>query len=160
MSSGAAVAGGVAAGTAAGVAAASSSTDVAAEAAPQAPATSTQAAAPTASTAPDQVQSITTDVKIRARGEFLTFDVAEPSQVVITTSTYPSGDEETYRLVLEVVDESGQVVAEGAGKAGNGNAEIRAQLAPGRYKIQGYGQKFGSSHSGPNNYELKVVLDQ
>lgn len=160
VSSGAAVAGGVAVGTAAGVAAASSRTDVAAEAAPQAPVTSNQAAAPAAGAASDQVQSITTDVKIRARGEFLTFDVAEPSQVVITTSTYPAGDEETYRLVLEVVDESGQVLAEGAGKAGNGNVEIRTQLAPGRYKIQGFGQKFGGAHSGPNNYELKVVLDQ
>nr|WP_300306192.1 hypothetical protein [Halomonas sp.] len=160
VSTGTAVAGGVAAGTAAGVAVASSGSNAATETAPQAATTDAQAAAPAASAAPEQVQSITTDVKIRARGEFLTFNVAQPSQVAITTSTYPGGDEDTYRLVLEVVDESGQVVAEGAGKAGNGNAEIRTQLAPGRYKIQGYGQKFGSSHSGPNNYELKVVLDQ
>lgn len=107
-----------------------------------------------------QVQSIATDVKIRARGEVLTFEVAEQSQVVITTSTYPGGDEDTYRLTLDVVDESGRVVANGAGKAGNGNVNIHTQLPQGRYTINASGQKFGSSHSGPNNYELKVTLDQ
>lgn len=109
---------------------------------------------------PQQVQSIATDVKIRARGEVLTFDVAEHSQVAITTSTYPGGDEDTYRLTLEVVDESGRVVANGAGKPGNGNVDIHTQLPQGRYTINASGQKFGSSHSGPNNYELKVTLDQ
>ena len=47
-----------------------------------------------------QVQSVKTDVKIRARGEVLSFNVAEPSSVRITTSTFPPGDEDTYRLTM------------------------------------------------------------
>ena len=106
-----------------------------------------------------QVQSVKTDVKIRARGEVLSFNVAEPSQVRITTSTFPPGDEDTYRLTMEVADGSGRIVAEGAGEGFNGNVDLSTQLDPGTYHIRVTGQKFGSSMDGPNNYELKVVLD-
>lgn len=106
-----------------------------------------------------EVQVIKTDVKIRARGEVLTFNVAQQGGVHITTSTYPGGDEDTYRLTLEVLDESGSVVAEGAGEGFNGNVDLTTDLAPGRYRIEVAGQKFGSSHSGPSNYELRVELE-
>ncbi|APE30074.1 hypothetical protein BOX17_03360 [Halomonas aestuarii] len=101
-------------------------------------------------------ETIVTDVKIRARGEVLTFDVAERGTIAITTSTYPTGYEDTYRIALEVLDETGAVVAEGAGQGFDGDVDMTTELAPGRYRIRVQGQKFGSSMTGVNNYELKV----
>ncbi|EPC01266.1 hypothetical protein L861_11880 [Litchfieldella anticariensis FP35 = DSM 16096] len=107
--------------------------------------------------APESFETIVTDVKIRARGEVLTFDVVEAGTIAITTATYPTGYEDTYRIELEVLDESGSVVAEDAGEGFNGNVDLRTQLSPGRYRIRVNGQQFGSAMSGVNNYELKVV---
>ncbi|MYL23763.1 hypothetical protein GLV89_08150 [Halomonas alkaliantarctica] len=101
-------------------------------------------------------KTLVTDVKIRARGEVLTFNIAETSQVAITTSTYPTGYEDTYRIELDVLNEQGSVVAEGAGEGFDGNVDLRTELQPGRYTIRVNGQKFGSAHEGVNNYELKV----
>ncbi|WP_280554050.1 hypothetical protein [Halomonas sp. 25-S5] len=101
-------------------------------------------------------ETIVTDVKIRARGEVLTFEVAERGTVAITTSTYPTGYEDTYRIELEVLDESGRVVAKDAGQGFDGDVDLTTELAPGRYRIRVQGQKFGSAMSGVNNYELKV----
>ncbi|KGE78706.1 hypothetical protein [Halomonas salina] len=101
-------------------------------------------------------ETIVTDVKIRARGEVLTFNVAEQGSVAITTSTFPSGYEDTYRIELEVFDESGRVVAEGAGQGFDGDVDLTTDLAPGRYRIRVQGQKFGSGMTGVNNYELRV----
>lgn len=106
---------------------------------------------------PQGFETIVTDVKIRARGEVLTFDVAEAGTIAITTATYPPGYENTYRIALEVLEESGRVVAEDAGDGADGNIDLRTRLSPGRYRIRVQGQKFGSAHSGVNNYELKVV---
>jgi hypothetical protein len=106
---------------------------------------------------PQGFETIVTDVKIRARGEVLTFDVAEAGTIAITTSTYPPGYENTYRIELEVLDENGRVVAKDAGEGFDGNIDLRTRLSPGRYRIRVQGQKFGSAHSGVNNYELKVV---
>ncbi|UYG06780.1 hypothetical protein [Halomonas sp. M4R1S46] len=101
-------------------------------------------------------ETIVTDVKIRARGEVLTFEMAERGRVAITTSTYPTGYEDTYRIALEVLDASGRVVAEGAGQGFDGDVDLETTLSPGRYRIRVQGQKFGSAHSGVNNYELRV----
>ncbi|MDT8896545.1 hypothetical protein RSO41_18000 [Halomonas sp. I1] len=101
-------------------------------------------------------ETIVTDVKIRARGEVLTFDVAEAGTVSIETATYPPGHEDTYRITLDVLNESGRVVAEGAGEGFDGDVDMETLLEPGRYRIRVQGQKFGSAHSGVNNYELKV----
>ncbi|MBB3143377.1 hypothetical protein [Halomonas organivorans] len=105
---------------------------------------------------PSGVGTIVTDVKIRARGEVLTFNMAERGSVTITTSTYPTGYEDTYRIELEVLDDSGRVVAEGAGQGFDGDVELTTELAPGRYRIRVQGQQFGSAMSGVNNYELRV----
>lgn len=141
--------------------AAASGAGVAAGAAAQA---STPAAAPSAAEEPapapaeadNGVATIVTDVKIRARGEVLTFDMAERGAVAITTSTYPSGYEDTYRIELEVLDANSRVVAEGAGEGFDGDVDMEAELSPGRYRIRVQGQKFGSAMSGVNNYELRV----
>ena len=116
----------------------------------QAPAT------PEPEASPRSFETIVTDVKIRASGEQLTFDMAERGTVKITTSTYPTGYEDTYRIELEVLDEDGRVVAEGAGEGFDGDVDMTTELAPGRYRIRVQGQKFGSSMTGVNNYELKV----
>ena len=104
----------------------------------------------------ESFETIVTDVKIRASGKALTFDVAEAGTISIETSTYPPGAEDTYRLTLDVLDESGNVVAEGAGEGFDGDVDMETVLQPGRYTINVQGQKFGSAHTGPNNYELKV----
>ncbi|WP_282039188.1 hypothetical protein [Halomonas alimentaria] len=101
-------------------------------------------------------ERIVTDVKIRARGEVLSFEVLEAGTVAITTSTYPSGQEDTYRLEAEVVDEQGRVVASDAGEGFDGDIDLRTELAPGRYTIRVKGQKFGGAQSGVNNYALEV----
>ncbi|MGQ7245801.1 hypothetical protein ACUN9Y_00490 [Halomonas sp. V046] len=149
-----------AAGTAAAVGAAGAGAAIASSGDSSASASSTTGAA-SRSEEPEerQVQSIKTDVKIRARGEVLTFNVAEPSRVRITTSTFPPGDEDTYRLTLEVANESGSIVAEEAAQGFNGNVDMTTQLEPGHYRIRVSGQKFGNAQDGPNNYELKVVLE-
>ncbi|MDW7746821.1 hypothetical protein [Halomonas sp.] len=109
-----------------------------------------------ADASPRSAETIVADVKIRARGEVLTFEVAERGTVAITTSTYPGGYEDTYRIELEVLDENGRVVAEGAGEGFDGDVDMTTELAPGRYRIRVQGQKFGSAMTGVNNYELKV----
>ncbi|GED21295.1 hypothetical protein [Halomonas halmophila] len=109
-----------------------------------------------AETEEEGFETIVTDVKIRASGKTLTFDVAEAGTISIETSTYPPGAEDTYRIELEVLDESGNVVAEGAGEGFDGDVDMETVLQPGRYTINVHGQKFGSAHTGPNNYELKV----
>ncbi|WP_108445837.1 hypothetical protein [Halomonas denitrificans] len=123
----------------------------------EAPASSAESAqAQPEAQASNGVETIVTDVKIRARGEVLTFDMAERGAVAITTSTYPTGYEDTYRLELEVLDANGRVVAEGAGEGFDGDVDMETELSPGRYRIRVQGQKFGSAMSGVNNYELKV----
>ncbi|WP_046079196.1 hypothetical protein [Halomonas sp. HG01] len=101
-------------------------------------------------------ETIVTDVKIRARGKVMTFEMAEQGRVAITTSTFPTGYEDTYRIELEVLDDAGRVVAEGAGQGFDGDVDLTTELAPGQYRIQVQGQKFGSGMTGVNNYELRV----
>ncbi|MDI5921575.1 hypothetical protein QLQ86_12315 [Halomonas sp. LR5S13] len=100
-------------------------------------------------------EEIVTDVKIRARGEVLTFEVLEAGTVAITTATFP-GNEGTYRIEAEVLDEQGRVVAQDAGEGFDGDVDLRTELEPGRYRVRVQGQKFAGSGSGVNNYELKV----
>tara|TARA_Y100001001_G_scaffold139715_1_gene142657 strand:- start:99 stop:1265 length:1167 start_codon:yes stop_codon:yes gene_type:complete len=150
---------GVSAATTAGVAGSSSAAGATAGAAAGAASSVSGSAARSDNPDEHQVQSVKTDVKIRARGEVLSFNVAEPSSVRITTSTFPPGDEDTYRLTMEVADSSGRIVAEGEGQGFNGNVDLTTQLDPGTYHIRVAGQKFGNAQDGPNNYELKVVLD-
>lgn len=112
----------------------------------------------TAASAPEPdkgFERIVTDVKIRARGEVLSFEVLEAGTVAIATSTFP-GNEGTYRIEAEVVDEQGRVVASDAGEGFDGDVDLRTELEPGRYTIRVNGQKFGSAMSGVNNYELEV----
>lgn len=100
-------------------------------------------------------QQIVTDVNMRAKGEVLTFEMLETGPILITTSTFGNNSSE-YRIVAEVLDEQGQVVAKDAGEGFDGNIDLRAELPPGRYSIHVQGQKFGGARSGVNNYELKV----
>ncbi|WP_192034825.1 hypothetical protein [Halomonas sp. YLGW01] len=101
-------------------------------------------------------QELVADVKIRARGEVLSFRMQEAGTVAITTATYPTGYEDTYRIVLEVRDAAGRVVASDAGEGFDGDVDLEARLEPGQYDIWVNGQKFGTAMSGVNNYELRV----
>lgn len=105
-----------------------------------------------------EVRELVTDVRIRAQGEVMSFEMAEAGRVAIATSTYPPGYENTYRIELEVVDGQGSVVAEGAGQGFDGDVAIEPRLPAGQYRIRVQGQKFGSGMTGVNNYELRVRL--
>lgn len=104
------------------------------------------------------VQAIVTDVPMRSDGEVLTFNVAEPTRVHIQTSTSPTGQEDRYRISLQVVDDSGQVVAEGSGKGYNGNVDMHADLDAGRYRVMASGRTYGAARDVPNHYSLEVRL--
>ncbi|MCE0732528.1 hypothetical protein LWH48_06880 [Halomonas sp. G15] len=134
-----------------------SATEPAMGAAAESQATAPESAPPVAAEpeSPQGFERVVTDVKIRARGEVLTFEVLEAGTVAITTSTFP-GNEGTYRIEAEVVDAQGRVVASDAGEGFDGDIDLRTELEPGRYTIRVNGQKFGSAMSGVNNYELEV----
>lgn len=117
-----------------------------------------QAAAEPVEPVEPEVRELVTDVRIRARGEVMSFEMAEAGRVSIATETYPPGNESTYRIELEVVDGQGSVVAEGAGQGFDGDVAIEPQLPAGQYRIRVQGQKFGTGMSGVNNYELRVRL--
>lgn len=115
-----------------------------------------KAPAPTEETSmPQAFDEIVADIKIRERGEVLTFDVAKAGTVAITSSTFP-GNESRYRLEARVLDESGAVVASDEGEGFEGDFAIRTRLQPGRYTVWVNGQKFGAARSGVNNYTLRV----
>ncbi|MEC4766874.1 hypothetical protein LPL18_005940 [Halomonas sp. CUBES01] len=113
---------------------------------------STKQAQPAANT----FEEIVSDVKIRASGEVLTFEMAEAGRIQLTTSTYPTGYEDTYRIEVDILDEQNRVVAEGAGEGFDGDVDVTTNLESGRYRVRVSGQKFGSAHSGVNNYELRI----
>lgn len=100
-------------------------------------------------------EEVVADVKIRASGEVMTFEVLEQGTVAVTTSTFP-GNEGSYRIEAEVLDSDGNVVASDAGEGFDGDIDLRTELAPGEYRVRVKGQKFGGARSGVNNYELKV----
>jgi len=100
-------------------------------------------------------EEVVTDVKIRASGEVMTFEVLQKGTIAITTATFP-GNKGTYRIEAEVLDSQGNVVARDAGEGFDGDIDLRTELAPGEYRIRVHGQKFGGARSGVNNYELKV----
>ncbi|WP_027961258.1 hypothetical protein [Halomonas halodenitrificans] len=136
--------------------AAAGSATAATEAADSQAATAASGASVAAESEPAKgFERVVTDVKIRARGEVLSFEVLEAGTVAIATSTFP-GNEGTYRIEAEVVDEQGRVVARDAGEGFDGDVDLRTELEPGRYTIRVNGQKFGGAMSGVNNYELEV----
>ncbi|GAB2719083.1 hypothetical protein [Halomonas garicola] len=100
-------------------------------------------------------EEVVADVKIRASGEVMTFEVLEKGTVAVTTSTFP-GNEGSYRIEAEVLDSDGNVVARDAGEGFDGDVDLRTELAPGEYRVRVKGQKFSGARSGVNNYELKV----
>lgn len=100
-------------------------------------------------------EEVVTDVKIRASGEVLTFEVLQKGTIAITTATFP-GNKGTYRIEAEVLDSQDNVVARDAGEGFDGDVDLRTELSPGEYRIRVKGQKFGGARSGVNNYELKV----
>lgn len=117
---------------------------------------STDNAAAAEQPAPRQgFEEVVTDVKIRASGEVMSFEVLQKGTIAITTATFP-GNKGTYRIEAEVLDSQGNVVARDAGEGFDGDVDLRTELAPGEYSIRVKGQKFGGARSGVNNYELKV----
>ncbi|AZV30581.1 hypothetical protein [Cobetia sp. ICG0124] len=98
---------------------------------------------------------IVTDVRIREKGEVMTFDVSDRGTVTIDSETFP-GSEGTYKLQMRLLDENGNTVASDKGEGFEGDFHLETVLEPGRYTVWVSGQKFGTAMEGVNNYTVRV----
>lgn len=105
--------------------------------------------------APHTFETLVTSLNIRTDGLVMSFELADPMQVHISSSSFFNG-QGTYRIEAEVRNAQGEVVAQDSGEGFDGDVDFSPQLPAGQYQIFVKGQKFGSSHSGSNNYELKL----
>ncbi|TKD63192.1 hypothetical protein FBG13_09820 [Cobetia marina] len=157
---GSATAGEAVASTATGTAEAATSASATTASATTASATTaaaTGSAAVTESEAePDRrFDEIVTDVRIREKGEVMTFDVSDRGTVTIDSETFP-GSEGTYKLQMRLLDENGNTVASDKGEGFEGDFHLETVLEPGRYTVWVSGQKFGTAMEGVNNYTVRV----
>lgn len=104
---------------------------------------------------PDGFDEVVADIRILQEGEVLTFKVADPGTVSVTSSTFP-GNEGTYRLQAKILDADGNTVASDEGSLANGNFDIETVLQPGQYTVWVKGQRFGSAMNAANRYTLRV----
>lgn len=100
-------------------------------------------------------ETLVTSLNIRTNGLAMSFELADPMQVHISSSSFFNG-QGAYRIEAEVRNAQGEVVAQDSGEGFDGDVDFSPQLPAGQYQIFVKGQKFGSSHSGSNNYELKL----
>lgn len=105
--------------------------------------------------APHTFETLVTSLNIRTNGLAMSFELAEPMKVHISSSSFFNANG-TYRIEAEVRNAQGEVVAQDSGEGFDGDVDFSPQLPAGQYQIFVKGQKFGSSHSGSNNYELKL----
>lgn len=88
------------------------------------------------------------------------FTVEQPGRYRFESSTLP-GDSEDYKIRATLVDADGNVVAKGSGIGYSGGLVMEETLEPGNYTIQVSGQKFGTTKTGGNSYNISVFgLDE
>lgn len=138
----------------AGEAVASTATGTA-EAATTAAATGSAAVTESEAEPDRRFDEIVTDVRIREKGEVMTFDVSDRGTVTIDSETFP-GSEGTYKLQMRLLDENGNTVASDKGEGFEGDFHLETVLEPGRYTVWVSGQKFGTAMEGVNNYTVRV----
>ncbi|MHC9038126.1 hypothetical protein ACYTTR_20585, partial [Cobetia marina] len=106
---GSATAGEAVASTATGTAEAATSASATTASATTAAATGSAAVTESEAEPDRRFDEIVTDVRIREKGEVMTFDVSDRGTVTIDSETFP-GSEGTYKLQMRLLDENGNTV--------------------------------------------------
>ncbi|WP_110666056.1 hypothetical protein [Salinicola halophilus] len=84
------------------------------------------------------------------------FTVEEAGRYRFASSTLP-GESEDYKILATLVDADGNVVAKDSGMGYSGGLVMEEALEPGTYTIQVSGQKFGTTKTGGNSYNISVA---
>ncbi|WP_110687930.1 hypothetical protein [Salinicola aestuarinus] len=84
------------------------------------------------------------------------FTVDTAGRYRFSSSTMP-GESEDYKIRATLVDGNGNVVAKDSGMGYSGGLVMEESLEPGSYTIQVSGQKFGTTKTGGNSYNINVA---
>lgn len=83
------------------------------------------------------------------------FTVDEAGRYRFTSSTLP-GESQDYRIKATLIDANGNVLAKSSGLGNTGGLEMEQRLEPGNYTLQVSGQKFGTTKTGGNSFNIQV----
>ncbi|MDF3919816.1 MULTISPECIES: hypothetical protein [Salinicola] len=84
------------------------------------------------------------------------FTVDEAGRYQFTSSILP-GESDDYKISAKLVDSNGNVLASGSGLGNTGGLEMTETLEPGDYSLQVSGQKFGTTKTGGNSFNIDVA---
>ncbi|WP_245392655.1 hypothetical protein [Salinicola halimionae] len=84
------------------------------------------------------------------------FTVDEAGRYRFTSSTLP-GESDDYKISAKLVDSNGKVLTSGSGLGSTGGLELTQALEPGDYSLQVSGQKFGTTKTGGNSFNVDVA---
>jgi hypothetical protein len=84
------------------------------------------------------------------------FTVDEAGRYRFTSSTLP-GESDDYKISAKLVDSNGKVLTSGSGLGSTGGLELTQELEPGDYSLQVSGQKFGTTKTGGNSFNVDVA---
>ncbi|WP_251976784.1 hypothetical protein [Salinicola avicenniae] len=83
------------------------------------------------------------------------FTVAEAGTYRFSSSILP-GESPDYRITAKLIDANGNVIERGEGLGTSGGLEMEEHLEPGDYRLQVSGQKFGTTKTGGNSFNITV----
>jgi|GEM_PF-702587 len=84
------------------------------------------------------------------------FSVDTAGRYQFSSSTLP-GDSSDYKISAKLVDSNGNVLASGSGLGNTGGLKMTETLEPGDYALQVSGQKFGTTKTGGNSFNIDVA---
>lgn len=84
------------------------------------------------------------------------FTVDQAGRYRFSSSTLP-GESDGYKISAKLIDSNGNVLASGTGLGNTGGLEMTESLEPGDYSLQVSGQKFGTTKTGGNSYNIDVA---
>ncbi|WP_189445326.1 hypothetical protein, partial [Salinicola rhizosphaerae] len=84
------------------------------------------------------------------------FTVDRAGRYRFASSTLP-GESEDYKITAKLIDANGNVLARDSGLGNTGGLEMERKLEPGDYVLQVSGQKFGSTKTGGNSFNVTVA---
>jgi len=84
------------------------------------------------------------------------FTVDEAGRYRFTSSTLP-GESDDYKISAKLVDSNGKVLTSGSGLGSTGGLKLTQALEPGDYSLQVSGQKFGTTKTGGNSFNVNVA---
>ncbi|OLO04331.1 hypothetical protein [Salinicola socius] len=84
------------------------------------------------------------------------FSVDKAGRYQFSSSTLP-GESDDYKISAKLVDGNGNVLASGSGLGNTGGLKMTETLEPGDYSLQVSGQKFGTTKTGGNSFNIDVA---